>query len=47
VIENSIILYYFIQLHLFDADLGERMKIVESDINLPGGHLTTVDTGNT
>lgn len=35
----------YLQLHLFDVDLGERMRIVESELNVGGDRLTTVDTG--
>ncbi|XP_052776949.1 omega-amidase NIT2-like isoform X2 [Mya arenaria] len=34
----------FRKLHLFDVDLGERMKITESELNMGGPGLTTVDT---
>lgn len=34
----------FRKLHLFDVDLGPRMKISESEVNVPGSGLTTVDT---
>lgn len=33
------------QLHMFDVDLGPRMKITESELNVGGNSLTTVDTG--
>lgn len=35
----------FRKLHMFDVDLGPRMKITESELNVPGDTLTTVDTG--
>ncbi|XP_045157577.1 omega-amidase NIT2-like [Mercenaria mercenaria] len=34
----------FRKLHLFDVDLGPRMKITESELNEGGDSLTTVDT---
>lgn len=34
----------FRKLHLFDVDLGERMKICESDCNKHGEGLTVIDT---
>ncbi|KAH3698374.1 omega-amidase NIT2-like [Dreissena polymorpha] len=35
----------FRKLHLFDVDLGPRMKITESEMMVPGKSLTVVDTG--
>ncbi|XP_060560464.1 omega-amidase NIT2-like [Ruditapes philippinarum] len=34
----------FRKMHLFDVDLGPRMKITESELNVGGSSLTTVDT---